>query len=349
MIGAIFFAEPRPTSAQNVYSYQLRVFCGDSKIPTGAFWKDAPSDLNSMGVKVVCAGNCPGGTVSLADALAGLPGAVAAMFRADIAAHDANAAAGKGKPLTCLGDGKKPPPKEKCEKPTPWLDQSQDERNSKCKDHQSWKIEFDRKGFVFLTMCGSSVFVHYPKARDVLSLRSYRYDLGEYVTNRIGNTVCCDSFNASARTGSSCDPRSDLDCDGISNGTDVTEDGRFPDITTFGVGPGIPIKDTDPPPSCFYPPNPNECDCKWELMKGTRTPSSQDRRQHVLEGSWRCPSTGKEFTTQRSVYAADRCGPKAETMKSFFLVPDRQYTNGFSYSFSGSLQQDRTRVLQRTP
>lgn len=60
-IGAIFYSwKLQSTSAQNApfKSYQLRVFFGDSEIPTEAFWYDGEEE--SMGVKVVGAGKCKG-------------------------------------------------------------------------------------------------------------------------------------------------------------------------------------------------------------------------------------------------------------------------------------------------
>ena len=327
MIGAIFYAgKPRPSSAQNFASYYLRVHCGNRPMPE-QFWYDVVGDKNSMGAAPGrCAGNCGGRNVTLTEALAGLPPAVQTGLRTKVENAPAEI-------VGCITDGAggKKPPEKNCEKPTPWLDRSSDDRTSECKDRQRWKIEFD-KGFAFLTMCGSSVFVHNLGYRDGPSQRTYSYELASYVSDRIGNTVCCDSFKASARTGSSCDPRSDLDCDGISNGTDVTEDRRFPDITTFRVGPGIPINDT--PASCFEPPDPNGCDCKWEFMQGERTRGTLSyASQYFYEVTWRCPSTGKTTKRERPLAAADQCGPSAKTMKSFFLVPGRQYTNGFSYSF----------------
>lgn len=104
MIGAIFLVgKPQPSSAQNApfKSYQLRVFCGNSAIPTEAFWHDVGED--SMGVNVRCAGNCPGGTVPLEAALAGLPAAVSAALKAMVEKkHEENVAAGRRASLACL-------------------------------------------------------------------------------------------------------------------------------------------------------------------------------------------------------------------------------------------------------
>lgn len=241
----------------------------------------------------------------------------------------------------------------KCEKPTPWFDGLSPD--PKCKDRQPFQTSDDGKGVVFLKMCGWNVFAHELKDKDVI--QAYKAGLLYHVRRTVGSTVCCDSFNAAARPGSSCDPRFDLDCDGTSNATDTTSRGEgyatFPDISTFAIGAGVPARDTDPLPPWFQPgdkgfmPAANLCDCKWELMKGTRTCSPDGKRPHVYQIRWRCPSTGNEKSTRKEAPATEPCGPEAETMRSIFHVPDRQYINGFSYSFLGSLRQDRTRVLQR--
>ena len=105
VMGTIFLGGT-PSSAQNApfQSYDLRVFCGDSPNAnaTATFWHDVPE--SSMGLKTIDVGNCNGCNGSLADALAGLPAAAAAALKAMVDKHQADAAAGKGQPLTCLGD-----------------------------------------------------------------------------------------------------------------------------------------------------------------------------------------------------------------------------------------------------
>lgn len=64
-----------------------------------------------MGLKQICAGNCPGGTVPIAEALFGLPAAVSAALMAKVVEHQENALAGEGLPLLC--GGKRKPPCEK--------------------------------------------------------------------------------------------------------------------------------------------------------------------------------------------------------------------------------------------
>ena len=76
--------------------YQLLVFCGNSQVATVIFGHTV--DEPSMGTKVICAGNCPGGWVSIADAVAGLPAGVSASLTAKVEKHKANTAAGKKGP-----------------------------------------------------------------------------------------------------------------------------------------------------------------------------------------------------------------------------------------------------------
>lgn len=108
MIGAIFFAgKPEPSFAQNYLSYELKVYCGNRPNPE-QFWYNVKGDKNSMGVSPArCAGNCPGGKISLEDALAGLPAEVSTGLRAEVAKHEAKAAAGKASSIAkCVGNGK---------------------------------------------------------------------------------------------------------------------------------------------------------------------------------------------------------------------------------------------------
>lgn len=105
-MAGLFGPSLQSSSGQNkpFRNYQLRVFCDDSGVATATFWHDVGE---SMGIKVTCAGNCPGeGWVSLADALAGLPAEVSAALRSEV---EKQAAAGKGRSVACVLDDKKPP------------------------------------------------------------------------------------------------------------------------------------------------------------------------------------------------------------------------------------------------
>jgi hypothetical protein len=173
MIGVFFFAaDPQLASAQNdgFKLYQLNVFCENTSLVTRIFTAEATEGGTAgrplMGTKVFCAGTkCAGGPVTLTAALAGLSANVSAALQKQVDDYQQNLAPGDDWFRTCLGDGKKPPEK-RCEQSTPWLYQHWDDRATECKDRQPWNIEFDSKGFAFLTMCGSSVFVHNLKYRD---------------------------------------------------------------------------------------------------------------------------------------------------------------------------------------
>jgi hypothetical protein len=116
IIGAIFFAgKSQLSSAQNAEfkTYQLAVYCGNSGVATVIFGHKVTSGGTVgrplMGNKAICAGNCRKGAVTIAvtiaDALAGLPAEVSAALKAKVAQHQENAAAGKGRPIACLGKG----------------------------------------------------------------------------------------------------------------------------------------------------------------------------------------------------------------------------------------------------
>jgi hypothetical protein len=212
----------------------------------------------------------------------------------------------------------------KCEKPSPWFDGLSP--NPKCKDRQSFRTSDDGEGVVFLEMCGWKVFAHDMQTTDSLYLAAYKEALLQHVRKRVGSTVCCDSFKASAKPGSSCDPRFDLDCDGTSNATDrfgEHRDAIYPDISTFAIAPGVSFRDTDPLPPWFQPgdkgfmPDAKLCDCKWELTKGTRTCSPDGKRPHVYQATWRCPTTGNVRPARKEVPATEPCGPEAETTALF--------------------------------
>lgn len=75
------------------YLYQLQVYCGDPQVATVIFTARGPG---SMGTKVICAGKCAGGNVTVEEAIAGIPASVATELRSQIRKHEENAAAGKG-------------------------------------------------------------------------------------------------------------------------------------------------------------------------------------------------------------------------------------------------------------
>jgi len=323
MIGAIFFGgKPGPSSAQDAplsqqkapfKTYLLGVYCRSPQFPTASFTYHVREE-RAMGSTEICAGKCGGGIVSLADALAQLPAEVRGAFRALVAQHEADAAAGKGKPpLPCLKGGEKSPPEKKCEKPTPWFGGS-----ANCRDLQSPTYEVNTfSSMVELTMCGLYVFRHIvPRDRYDMGVYGYKQRLERFVTERVGSKICCDKLRDAVRTGIPCNPSEDIDCDGKSNYEDFFETAApfptiLPDINNLLSEPegasidpfpkGLNADDTE-----FFPPQ-DKCDCKWELKKGTLNCSRDGRRPHYYQAWWRCPSTGNERFTRKEAPATAPC------------------------------------------
>lgn len=323
LIGSIFFAgKPQPSSAQNegFQSYQLLVFCDNSSLASATFWYEMPPGGGTvgrplMGLKTVCAGRkCSGGPVTLNAALAQFPGNVSSAMRSKVDAHLTKLGKESGPFLACLGDDAKP--EKECEKPTPWFDGASP--SPRCKERQTPQIRNDKQGIVFLSICGRDVFRYNTLLlgpMDELTIEAYKSALKEHVQNQIGTSVCCDRLREAARAGSSCDPRLDLDCDGTPNSSDYSDpdDQRFPNFNTFTVAPGTRSGDINPVPPWFQPgakgfmPDPDLCECKWEVMKATRTCSPDGRRPHVYQMRWRCPTTGNEKFTRKEEPATSPC------------------------------------------
>jgi hypothetical protein len=212
------------------------------------------------------------------------------------------------------------PPKNKCEKPTPWFGNS-----SNCQNVQTWIAEMDGRA-VTLSICGAPVFRYVVEPPG--DVTTYSREMLARVQKSTGTKVCCDKFQEAARTGTPCDPRADVDCDGRPNERDLVPEmiGNRTDPLappTFGrpypsIGrrfsepedapidpfpPGLNSDDTE-----FFPPV-DKCDCKWELVKGTLTCSADGRQPHVYQARWRCPSTGNEQFTRKETSATAPCSP----------------------------------------
>ena len=207
----------------------------------------------------------------------------------------------------------KAPDKEDCEKPTPWFGTPP----AGCKDIQTWAVLTEGRE-VTLTICGEPVFRYVMQREGNI----YPGTLLTRVQESAGTRICCDKFREAARTGVPCDPRADVDCDGRPNEKDVLRDSPaegqslfsgipYPAInrvfsTPEGAAidpfpPGLNSDDTD-----FFPPQ-DKCDCKWELMKGTLTCSSDGRQPHTYQARWRCPSSGNERFTRKEAAASAPC------------------------------------------
>jgi hypothetical protein len=120
---------------------------------------------------------------------------------------------------------------EKCEPPrTPWFDPM-----ANCQDAQEWEIK-QTGGTVTVSMCGEIMFKNTTVGTDAMFSTAYIGALRDVLRWSIGDKVCCNKFREAMRTGTPCDPRKDLDCDGTPNSTDVEDD--FPDIDGLALKVG---------------------------------------------------------------------------------------------------------------
>lgn len=208
-------------------------------------------------------------------------------------------------------DTSPPKDKTKCENPTPWTDRSRE-----CTDAQSPKTEL-RQNVISVSVCGANVFRYASDGTDKLFLESQRAVIHQWVIDRVGNKVCCDRFKDRS---AGCDPRTDFDCDGISNQDDVIADrgATYPDFGMgYVTGSGASV---DPFPPGFDPNSPDfrpertgrdskgvgECACKWELIKGEMA-CGKNGAQHVYTATWRCPATKAEVFTTKYFPATTPC------------------------------------------
>lgn len=302
-MAGLFGPGRQPSAGQDApfKSYQLRVFCDNSGVASATFWHDVKEE--SMGVKVICAGNCDGGKVSLEHALAGLPAEVSAAFRADVAKHDANAVAGKGQPLACLRDGKEKP---KCDPPRnlkndpPWFNE-----DLPCQDRQqatySWGQRSRNRLSVSISICGQIIrYVTPPRISPPLTpVGLWKYD------------VCCDSWQNAVSTGSPCDAQRDIDCDGKLNENDVNPlraPSKEASSDDFVSNP--PLTPTLPFWRHVYEaiPDQSDCkDCKWELVgvqytceeevERTGRRSESINAEYKYQATWKCPANGSTTVT----------------------------------------------------
>ena len=213
----------------------------------------------------------------------------------------------------------------KCSPPTSWFSSS----STGCKDVQSPKIT-RAKNMVTLSLCGYPIWSQSriwggTRKPDIEGAIETNDALMARVKDRIGSSICCDKFREAVNSGSPCDPRADLDCDGKSNRDDTSYPQRYvssrdnetysyplslPDINIFSRPDGASI---DPFPPGLNPDDPNfippsdKCDCKWELVKGTLLCSPDGKQNHVYQATWKCPSTGNERFTRKEAPATAPC------------------------------------------
>ena len=203
-----------------------------------------------------------------------------------------------------------------CENPTPWTD-----RSRPCSDVQTPKTEV-KQSVISVSICGATVFRFKSDTTDRTFLDAQRAAINDLVLERVGNKVCCDRFRDRDAT---CDPRTDFDCDGKNNQTDVIagRGGTYPD---FNMGytrtAGAPIDPfpagLDPNAPDFRPENTGrnskgvgECPCKWELIKGDMNCARDPTQQHTYTATWRCPSTRAEVFTTKYFSGSTPCSSKS--------------------------------------
>lgn len=356
MIGAIFFADriqpsagqwlraetrggpSEPLTHDDFYLYQLEVFCDHPRSATAIF---TTKGSGVMGTKVICAGNCTGGKVTLAEALAGLPAAVSTTFRTDVAKHDANAAAGKGRSLACLRDGKEPPLKKPCKNP-PSVTDFPDWYYSltrDCDPHMSAvvvtgeayralppdqilcvaKLSFCETP-IAKTQIGVSKMVtidpaawESDRATDWLvpALAACQSFFNEQTANRPTDGICCSTWEKALKdrpTETGCYPNLDADCDGLTNDKDPFPlHPRSTEYTSNSPLTNFPFwKD-------FKNATPGEsCECQWELIdvrykcanvsvQNSGRRGRSNQAKYDYQVKWKCPTTGREIVTNRQV------------------------------------------------
>ncbi len=215
--------------------------------------------------------------------------------------------------------GKQPPDDDNCRKPAPWFDTSS---SSGCKDAQDTQININqRTQTATVSMCGSQILTI--NAKDFANPDPiFRNAYTDAFKLQIPKRICCDKFRDAAKTGEPCDPRADIDCDGVPNQTDTDPVSSLPNIDVFIRPANAPV-DSFPKGFDFSDPDfqPNstgrdskgvgDCDCKWELIKGEMKCNSvvdeRGRRQHVYTATWRCPSTKAEVITTKYAPSTAPC------------------------------------------
>lgn len=203
-----------------------------------------------------------------------------------------------------------PTPKpNKCEPPPPetnnppWLN-----KDLPCRDWQQARISWSQTrasnmdlSFT-IDICGEVIRYRYPGGG-----RPERMPPGSRSFD-----VCCDSWRNAANTGSPCDARLDIDCDGDLNDSDTMAEysgrAREPDdfVTNSPLG-GLPFgKDL-----YKFMPGASGCkDCKWELVrveyecKNVAAPIRSANRPgmafdatYKYKATWKCPSNGQTRET----------------------------------------------------
>ena len=214
--------------------------------------------------------------------------------------------------------GGQPPSKNKCEPPPPennnppWLN-----KDLPCDNRQratiSWSQSRASNMDVSFTVdiCGEVIRYISPGGgspeRTPPGVRSF--------------DVCCDSWRNAANTGSPCDARRDIDCDGTLNESDQMPEYAFRDRRPDDFVSNSPLSNM-PFWKRLHEPVQTGCkDCKWELVrveytcKNVADPVRSARRAGMVfdatynyQATWKCPSSGQTQETRDTVTMVDlRC------------------------------------------
>jgi len=191
----------------------------------------------------------------------------------------------------------------RCDKPVSWFGDT-----SGCKSLPKDPVITVSGGTATLYICGQPVFYHADKSLlDPLFEQAYRAALRDHLADRIRGKICCDGFDEAVRTGKPCNPKDDVDCDGVRNRDDVAEN-NMPDIDFFDKPDPAAV---DSYPADYFPPatkpKASECDCRWELAKGELDCNPVQTGQHSYRMTWRCPSNGREVVLTNHAPATSPC------------------------------------------
>ena len=325
---AVFFFgwEQQPVAGQvagggeGFADFRLDVWCDPMRAPQAFSMKGT----GTMGTGWVCAGNCQGKFVSLADALRRFPARVSEGLTEQVTAYEQTADAGK---IACLRDGGKDKPPEnknaKCESPSriptsPWLDP-----DVPCGKRErgvvSWKHNLGTRNLDYtVKLCGETI--NYKLINGAGSGNERRQPGARSFY------VCCESWLSALNSKSPCDVRKDTDCDG-----EINEADRFPDIpldTRIGRDffvmnarpwPADAGDQLRPPWRYLHAPDQSECkDCKWELI-GYEFTSKQIPdmgmssygdtymdTEYRFKTTWKCPASGQTKENYEVVITSPR-------------------------------------------
>ena len=119
--------------------------------------------------------------------------------------------------------------------------------------------------------------------------------------------VCCSSWQKAANSGTPCDARRDIDCDGARNESDSEPENPAGSADDFVIN--SPVSSSLPFWKKLYPEMPDQrgCkDCKWELVRVAFTCQDLERRYdpgwessnetyagYNFQAWWKCPATGQ--------------------------------------------------------